>query len=396
MSVQEEQETELHNPDEGTSTVNGEEKCICELCECGNHRCPHEGNLRLSGGIEFSSSEYGKSFVNIGEGERADVIGPRADNLMNVGTFELQTTNNTDFQAWPLEPSQPVRPAESYTKPDTAFDATTTHKSDFTNKGVAIQLPVKPQSSSYLRPDQPFNEISTHQADFQARFAEPVTSMRRPSVLYKSDEPFGGESIQHSDFKAYRMTPPKPFRPKETRHTHDEPFASESVNHRDYKVFRMTPPKEFRPKESRHLSDEPFSATTEHKSSFNRKLIDVVPSFKPQTPIYRRSSQPLDVVTTYQEGFTSKTDEVEKVEPMRHKSHLTVSSNQRFDSATVHQTDYTAKMEKICPAELVLTRRDHSFRLSGRRNGHKYYKKIGPSIPADSRLIRRQMSPVQG
>jgi hypothetical protein len=54
-------------------------------------------------------------------------------------------------------------------KPASAFDATTTHKSDFTEKKTPIRQPIRPSSASYLRPDQPFSALSTHQADFDKK-----------------------------------------------------------------------------------------------------------------------------------------------------------------------------------------------------------------------------------
>uniref|UniRef100_A0A915DWE5 Uncharacterized protein n=1 Tax=Ditylenchus dipsaci TaxID=166011 RepID=A0A915DWE5_9BILA len=171
------------------------------------------------------------------------------------------------------------------------------------------------------------------------------------------------------------------------------PFTEQSVHRQDYTFFPTSLQKSYKPTESRHISDLPFQASTEHRSNFYTKTLEANHSYKPEPTVYRPSSQPLDATTPIAMDLHTKRMVTEIVKPIRQKAELFIHSG-AFDADTVHRSDFKGVVNKICPAEFVLTRRDRSYKLQGQRNGHRYYRKVVASVPDQVRL--RRMSPVQG
>uniref|UniRef100_A0A914C0Y1 Uncharacterized protein n=1 Tax=Acrobeloides nanus TaxID=290746 RepID=A0A914C0Y1_9BILA len=70
------------------------EKCICELCECGNHKCPHqEGRLiGLDDVNNGKTTEYRDRFFEK-QAERTKSIKPKQSNLANEGALQTETTH---------------------------------------------------------------------------------------------------------------------------------------------------------------------------------------------------------------------------------------------------------------------------------------------------------------
>jgi hypothetical protein len=76
----------------------GSEKCICDLCECGNHRCPHENNGRLigTGSGQFGQTEYNNTYVHKNQ-ERTGLVQRVHTSLGNQGQHDINTTHLSEL-----------------------------------------------------------------------------------------------------------------------------------------------------------------------------------------------------------------------------------------------------------------------------------------------------------
>ena len=77
---------------------------------------------------------------------------------------------------------------------------------------------------------------------------------------------------------------------------------------------------------------------------------------------------------------------VESRQPIRHREETQPHYGGAFDGTTTHRADFGVKHRKICPAELVLSRRDRSYKLLGNRGGHRFYRRVRPGVPAHGKL----------
>ncbi|VDM70158.1 unnamed protein product [Strongylus vulgaris] len=115
-----------------------EERCICQICQCGNHKCAHvENNWPTTTGIGESTTEYGAQYPGK-EAVRTRAIHP-AETTLNSGEFHGETTNKADFYEKQFERNRSFKPIVS-TIQSGEFNGDTTHKSDFNLKQVRLVL----------------------------------------------------------------------------------------------------------------------------------------------------------------------------------------------------------------------------------------------------------------
>ncbi|KAE9548177.1 hypothetical protein FO519_008611 [Halicephalobus sp. NKZ332] len=348
------------------SPSNGvDEKCICELCECGNHKCPHN-NGRLIGedGVPVGQTEYESKYIEK-PGERAAPFRPGRGTLANEGEMAQDTTHLADYKPWSAQRQLPGN--------EGVFDGTTTHQADYTKKEGARQGPVKPSSAGY-RPTGPFDDTTTHLADYTGKMGSRQRPTKPVSAGRASPGAFDGTTTHMADYTMKGGGKQAPIKPGSAGYRPTGPFDDTTTHLADYKVFDVGKQQSFKPKSSRHLADGPFDDTTEHRANFDKKNATISKSFKPSEE-YRPNSQPWEGQTTYMRGYTPKAGG--RPSPVKPKEEWTLNRSS-FNDFTTNQSDYTSKdIEKPCPAAMALANR--SFRYTKTRDGHRFYKRTGLS-----------------
>ncbi|KAI6179414.1 hypothetical protein M3Y98_00607700 [Aphelenchoides besseyi] len=329
---------------QGSHASTGSEKCICQICECGNHRCPHENNGHLIGtdGVPFENM-----FKKDAQRQRAER--PLHTSLGQQGEMEKSTTHLADYQEWSgnRRPTA-FRPSNSYSGPIGAFNDETTHHSDFTGKKGEFIRATRPTSTD-RRDYSAFDHQTTNRVDFTGKNAERMRALRPESILYRSNQPFNETTIQQQDYRVFDGV------------------------HRQRTSYR--------PATSRYLSDAPFDATTENREKFRGQKGEFNRVTRPVVEI-ERNPEPLDGNTTYRlaEKAQNQRPHEERVAP-----------TEKFDDVTTHKTDFQERNKAIepkCPADVALNHLKHSrFRNVGKKNGHLFYKETLPSANARNREL---------
>ncbi|KAI6218125.1 hypothetical protein M3Y95_01187200 [Aphelenchoides besseyi] len=342
---------------QGSHASNGSEKCICQICECGNHRCPHENNGRLIGtdGVPFESTEYGSRYVHK-DAQRQRAERPLHTSLGQQGEMEKSTTHLADYQEWGggNRRSTAFRPSNSYSGPIGAFNDETTHHSDFTGKKGEFIRATRPTSTD-RRDYSAFDHQTTNRVDFTGKNAERMRAARPESILYRSNQPFNETTTQQQDYRVFDGV------------------------HRQRTSYR--------PATSRYLSDAPFDATTENREKFRGQKGEFNRVTRPVVEI-ERNPEPLDGNTTYRLGYTHK--QTEKAQNQRPHEER-VAPTGKFDDLTTHKVDFQEKPAnntRNCPADVALNHLKHSrFRNVGKKNGHLFYKETLPSANGRNREL---------
>ncbi|KHN81563.1 hypothetical protein Tcan_12037 [Toxocara canis] len=95
-----------------------DEKCICQLCNCGRHRCPHwDGSPVVSAddtdGVK--GSEYNEMYKMKDGGGRAKPFRPEENILKSTSyTPTVNSTSTDDFKAWQVRKPIIVKPNATY------------------------------------------------------------------------------------------------------------------------------------------------------------------------------------------------------------------------------------------------------------------------------------------
>uniref|UniRef100_A0A0M3HGD3 Uncharacterized protein n=1 Tax=Ascaris lumbricoides TaxID=6252 RepID=A0A0M3HGD3_ASCLU len=94
----------------------------------------------------------------------------------------------------------------------------------------------------------------------------------------------------------------KSFKPASSYERNYDPLNALSVSKADYIPLELNRTKILKPKSRQHSSNAPFEGTTEQRSNFNAKRVEVVHGCRPNTQ-YRVMSGPAETETTYSLGY---------------------------------------------------------------------------------------------
>ncbi|KAI6182266.1 hypothetical protein M3Y97_00361500 [Aphelenchoides bicaudatus] len=305
-------------------SVHGSEKCICDLCECGNHKCPHnENHGRLIGSANsgpFGQTEYHNNYIHKNH-ERTQRAERLHTSLGQQGVLDTNTTHAADYKQWNTsERAHAIRP-----------------------------------NDSYRGPTSPFNGETTHRMDFNEKKGDTVRAARPPTMNRRQSGPFDATTTNLHDYKVFEG------------------------NHRQRTSYR--------PNGSRHLSNEPFDGTTEHRANYDGKTIAVQRAARPITE-YQPSSERMEGDTTYRIGFAHKKAEpAQSMKPSNERvgpdGPFDAMTTHRTDFI-----ERQNGREKPCPAHVVLNQKTHNYQHVGQKDGHRFYRRVGLNSGASRELTR--------
>ncbi|XP_010875391.1 stabilizer of axonemal microtubules 2 [Esox lucius] len=274
--------------------------CICEICSCGRHRCPHQPTALYGKASETCVlTEYTEKFPAYGGHSPPQSLKPLAVNQGDMGRMEgtttfktdfvpykvtrrpgrqqaeyepspgdidLGTTYSLDFSPYEVQPFAPSRPRERVQATGAKLDTVPTYKEDFRQWGVCKRELKKPELT-FHPPDGRFVGHTTFQDDFLPRGLVPRESFKPPVIPAVSDIPFNGVTSNQLTYvphllEARYVKPPEPYKPS------SQPLQDLTTNRRDYQGLPGQLAQSCKPDPVKMASDVPFQSSTEFKERF--------------------------------------------------------------------------------------------------------------------------------
>ncbi|KAJ7994749.1 hypothetical protein DPEC_G00252700 [Dallia pectoralis] len=275
-------------------------QCVCEICSCGRHRCPHRPTA-LYGKASNTCvlTEYREKYPvyagysplqslkpkPVNQGDRGKMEGTttfktdfvpyevtrrpgrqQAVYEPSPGDIDLGTTYSLDFSPYEVTPFAPSRPRERVHATGPKQDTVPTYKDDYRQWGVCKRELKKP-ARTYRPPDVKFGGHSTFQDDFLPRGLVPRESFKPSGVPAVSDVPFDGVTSHQLAYvphllEARYVKPPEPYKPS------SQPLQDLTTNRRDYQGLPGPLAQSCKPDPVTMASDVPFQSSTEFKEQF--------------------------------------------------------------------------------------------------------------------------------
>ncbi|PAA60122.1 hypothetical protein BOX15_Mlig028915g2 [Macrostomum lignano] len=272
------------------------EQCICEICNCGRHRCKVHPNRPVSDG-PCTLSEYNNKYIQHPM-QPVSSYKPAARPAAGDGPLSDQTTNRVDYVPHPLERPHFHQP-DQYRQPEGSFEDTTMYKKDYTQK--------------------------------QGDRAQPIKREVKRGALGE----FQGEPTYKHDYRQWELTKPDRGGPQNTWQPPRDPFGGIPTYQTDYVPYAVRPTASFKPNEAAKLSQAPLEDMTDYRQSY-------VPH-----PLERRQERerlgwsrpavPFDGMSTFTRDYTAKGTAVRAPMKPDARPH---ASDAPFHDDTTHRVDY--------------------------------------------------------
>lgn len=182
------------------------DQCLCHLCDCGKHVCPHDyRRMFKSASSQFSTLykiKYPKHPLPIINNNSKKVYSP------NKLPIDLLTTNRKDYVAYVIEPKKKDIPHSDHLK--VKFAGKSFYQSEYPNWGPYRAEKVKILNLPYRGGEVKFNGSSSYQNDFRVleEFNDlniKITnrSLQKSSGVISPSTDFMGQTTFNRDFKPH-------------------------------------------------------------------------------------------------------------------------------------------------------------------------------------------------
>ncbi|XP_033023328.1 stabilizer of axonemal microtubules 2 isoform X1 [Lacerta agilis] len=255
-------------------------QCICQICTCGRHRCPHNPT-RIYDRVGESTliTEYVEKYPLYGNIPPAQSLKPKHEYQTHGGKMEGITTFKSDYLPYDVA-NRPVRvPAEC--KPVTGeMDMGTTYRRDFNAHKINPVIIVKPVERKYNREGK-VNTIPTYRADYRAWEVQRREPNKVENAYQLPTEKFGNSTTFQDAFFPREISLRKSFKPTVVTKLSDQPFTSVTSHRSDYVPHQLEPQLKVS-KEEYKPNSQPFVDTTTHRCDFRGLVGELPKSFKPE------------------------------------------------------------------------------------------------------------------
>ncbi|XP_057350739.1 stabilizer of axonemal microtubules 2 isoform X2 [Manis pentadactyla] len=275
-------------------------RCLCEICTCGRHHCPH-GTTRIykTSGVSCPTTEYLEKYPTYGNVLPPQSLKPKQElqacraRMEGVTTFksdyrpyeivkqprhgpeeykpkqgeiDLGTTYKRDFNSYKVQPVAIVRPLERQQVKKGKLDTVPTYKDDYRAWDIQKSELCKPEQS-YHPPTVKFGNSTTFQDDYVPQEIKPRQSFKPSSNVKPSSAPFHGDTSHRLDYIPHQ--PEVKFaRPKEVYKPTSQPFEDLTTHRYDFQGLVGETAKICRPADTRVTQNAQFEGSTEFRASF--------------------------------------------------------------------------------------------------------------------------------
>ncbi|KAG5450147.1 hypothetical protein CSKR_113246 [Clonorchis sinensis] len=309
-------------------------QCICEICCCGRHKCPHRPKAIEPWGpcvMSEYTAQYHPQCV-----EPNKVIVPPSNIFASGDPMSGKTTHRNDYVPHPYERPYVQKPIP-YKAPCGKMEDSTLYRNEYTAKNCAPSLPVKPLERRMC--SAKFDGQPTYRSDYRSWDLPPIRP-QKPKDERPNLPKFEAEPIYRREFVPKCIEKPKSYKP-EDRPRPDEPFRSDTMYRTEYVPRQVEPPVPVKPA-LYAKSQMPFETLTTNRKDFTPKEMCPNPPFKPQNLLFA-STDPMSKATTnrtdYKDWGPSYPERGAKPE------YKPLEGDQSFDST--YRNDFNEK--PICP-----------------------------------------------
>ncbi|KAK6188981.1 hypothetical protein SNE40_005044 [Patella caerulea] len=273
-------------------------KCICEICTCGRHRCPHRPNAPIGrGDRECLLTEYNTTYRQHPMQPR-ESFKPANVAVKGDGPMDDKTTHRVDFIEHPVG-RPPVHQPDVYKKPHGEFDMLTSYKKEYTEKGGVKAVPIKHEGLRQL--PARFEGEPTYQSDFRKWPIIRQAAYGNQACWQPPTQQFDGETTFARDYQKYNQPPRQSMKPQEAVKASDIPFDGKT-GYRDYYVKHPLEARKAKEQAKYKPSGIPFDGLSTFRRDYTGPPGEKTQSCKPANLAFQ-SDAPLEDMTTFKNDY---------------------------------------------------------------------------------------------
>lgn len=305
-------------------------QCICKICQCGRHKCPHIHPKKTTDSF-CSATEYTDRYIGH-ISQRQKPFKPQSVAISSTGPLCSETTHRSDFIPLPLESRKPRNPEPVHIS-EGKFEDQSVYNLEFTEKGLVRVDPIKPQQSE--RSQDRFVGEATYAVDYKAWDLEPHQNCGPKYEYRKPSVDFNGEPIYTSDYVDHGVVkPPSAFKPL-IQPIQSEPFDAITTFTADYVPKHGGKQRPFRPNHTTVHSDLPFSNETTHRADYTEWPLSQQYHRIPEE--YKPNAAEFDGRTTYTTNYVPvKCEKAKIIKP----AYQNLDPNREFSDLTNYKKEY--------------------------------------------------------
>ncbi|CAF0990154.1 unnamed protein product [Rotaria sordida] len=308
--------------------------CICQICTCGKHRCPHRPYGIIGKGDQpCAVTEYRSEFIPREGGVRESY---KPDYKIQASTVPLddETTHKHDFIRYALDKQRSYKPEEVYT-PHGEFDSLTSYNKEYTPKDGERARPIRHDAQRKI--SAPFEGDPTYRTDYRKWETGRTEPIRHDAGYVPPSDPFRGESTYTTDYLKHQGAMRQPIRPDQSVLQSKDPFDDRTGYRTDY-ISHPQQERFQRAKEQYIPNQVALDSLTTHRRDFTPKDADRTRSMKPDLQGFR-SNAPFDDATTNKTDY--KPWEVQPIQTHRPDQYR--ANPGEMDLNTMYNSEFTPK-----------------------------------------------------
>lgn len=325
--------------------------CLCNICNCGRHKCPHNPRGVVRQGEPCVYSEYKSEYKPHERYAKEKDFKPNHQPVRGDGPMDDMTTHRADYIEHPMGQHY-VHKHEDYKQPDGEFDHRTNYSQHYTRKNVD---PVKPiRHEERKRVEAKFEGDPTYKSDYRRWDIQPRTKYGPNYGYQPSDVPFDGTTNYHTDFIQHSGAKrTESLRPHQAVLKSEQPFE-DGTDYKSSYIRHDLPPRHIRDRESWEPNPARMDEMTNYKTDYVPRELSKTASCKPDSKPFQSDSK-LSDLTTHRDDYR-----VLPLEKRYVKERETYKPPEGgMDSLTTHREAYTQKSvtrpAAIRPAEAKRT-----------------------------------------
>ncbi|XP_038625923.1 stabilizer of axonemal microtubules 1 [Tachyglossus aculeatus] len=363
-------------------------KCICDLCSCGSHHCPHVPNKILEE-IENQPchvSEYQEKYLLHPSFKPQESFKPKLEYRKKAVPMEFLTTTRNDYEPHKALPVK-VKPPDKYVPSDKTMDLTSTYQESYYSHGLCRVASMKPQGNQMFS-DQKMELVPSYKDDYLP-WKQPKRDMIKPDNAYHtSSAKFDYKTTTQEDFNYKGPVTTVSYKPHYVSKPSDTPLEDTTSYKMNYIVHPLE--KRFVPKLEKYKpSGIPFDHLTTHKDTYQGRVAEAAKLIKPR-PTVHLSDAPFAKSTEFREKYQAwPTPPLHIRPPVKY-----IPPVEKMALVTTTQSQFTSPkgglskpfrpvipIKKSSPFESISTTKDDFKQWS--------IKKMEPIIPVGELTIRR-------
>ncbi|XP_013413580.1 stabilizer of axonemal microtubules 2 [Lingula anatina] len=340
-------------------------RCICEICNCGRHRCPHRPlGVINRGGTPCLISEYNTNYLGRFVPPRPS-LKPKTEAMHSSGPMADKTTNRVDYVKHPTERPYVHQP-EVYKPVEGEMDMTTSYRKEYIGRPIEPAKAVKRDGQRKV--EGKFEGEPTYRTDYR-KWALPKKMVHTQEPWMPPTAKMDGNSTFQHDYIRHNIPVTKSCKPEEAAMMSEAPLE-DMTGYREAYNKKPIPPKYVRDKPTWQPPTMAFDGLSTNKRDFQGKKAPRAPSQKPDQSAFI-SDQPFKGTTTCREDF--KRWPVER--PFVHEPEQWVKPQGEMDLRSTTHLEFTKKPMDRTLAKAKPEWRPSSAAFDGSTNYNHDYRK---------------------